>query len=113
MMKKKVKALFQFKNHIQTQPEILNYLAEVDLPQAHPMDSADTLRLKASIILESFFKDSTIPRDQYTWLDIAQSLAQEVRSGDIVTRDDLSLLLDQLQNPGSELFLKALALVMS
>lgn len=77
------------------------------------MDSADTLRLKASIILESFFKDSTIPRDQYTWLDIAQSLAQEVCSGDIVTRDDLSLLLDQLQNPGSALFLKALALVMS
>jgi len=72
-MKKKVKALFQFKNHIQTQPEIPNYLAEVDLPQAHPMDSADTLRLKASIILESFFKDSTIPRDQYTWLDIAST----------------------------------------
>ena len=77
------------------------------------MDSTDTLYLKASIILESFFKDSTIPRDQYTWLDIEQSLTQEVRFGDIVTWDDLSLLLDQLQNSGSALFLKALALVMS
>ena len=41
-------------NHIQTLP---SFLAEVDLPQAHPLDSADTLRLKASIILESCLKD--------------------------------------------------------
>lgn len=102
----------RLKNHIQTQPQIPNFLAEVDLPQAHPLDSADTLRLKASIILESYFKDS-LTRERYTWLDIAQSLAQRVSSGDIVTRDDLSMLLDQLQNPGSELYLKALELLIS
>ena len=95
----------RLKNHIQTQPQIPNFLAEVALPQAHPLDSADTLRLKA----ESYFKDS-LTRDRYTWLDIAQSLAQRVSSGDIVTRDDFSMLLDQLQNPGSELYLKALEL---
>ncbi|KAI5337831.1 hypothetical protein L3X38_017102 [Prunus dulcis] len=67
---------------------------------ASALDSADTLRLKASIILESYFKDS-LTRERYTWLDIAQSLAQRVSSGDIVTRDDLSMLLDQLQNRGS------------
>lgn len=97
-------------NHIQTLP---SFLAEVDLPQAHPLDSADTLRLKASIILESFFKDSLLPRERYNWLDVAQSLAQRVSSGDIVTRDDLSMLLDQLQNPGCELYLQALELLMS
>lgn len=37
-----------------------DFLVEVDLPQAHPMDSPDTLRLKASIMLESFFKDGGI-----------------------------------------------------
>ena len=76
------------------------------------MDSADTLRFKASLILESYFNDS-ITRDRCTWLDVVQSLAQRVSSGDIVTRDDLSMLLDQLHNPGSELYLKALELVMS
>lgn len=80
---------------------IPNFLAEVDLPQAHPMDSADTLRLKASLILESAFKDS-LTRERDTWLDVAQSLAQKVSSGDIVTRDDLSMLLDLLHNPSSE-----------
>ncbi|KAM1233470.1 hypothetical protein ACFX2J_003169 [Malus domestica] len=59
---------------------------DVNKSQAHPLDSADTQRLKA----ESYFKDS-LTRDLYTWLDIAQSLAQRVSSGDIVTRDDFSL----------------------
>jgi hypothetical protein len=31
------------------------------------------------------------------WVDLAQSLAQRGSSGDIVTRDDLSMLLDLLQ----------------
>ena len=99
-------------NHIQIQPQIPDFLAEVDLPQAHPMDSADTLRLKAVIILESYFNSSLL-RERHSWLDVAQSLAQRVSpgDGDIVTRDDLSMLLDQLQNPGSELYLKALELV--
>ncbi|KAM2812051.1 hypothetical protein COP1_044615 [Malus domestica] len=70
----------KLKNHIQIQPQIPNFLADVDLPQAHPLDSAETLRLK----VESYFKDSRT-RDRYTWLDIAQSLAQRVSSGDIVT----------------------------
>lgn len=103
---------WKLKNHIPTQPQIPNFLAEVDLPQAHPMDSADTLRLKASLVLESYFKDS-LTRERYTWLDVTQSLAQRVSSGDIVTRDDLSMLLDQLHNLGSELYLKALELLMS
>lgn len=61
----------------------------------------------------SFKKDSLIPRDQYNWLGLAQSLAQRVSQGDIVTRDDLSMLLEQLKNPASELYMKALELLMS
>lgn len=101
----------KLKNHIPTQPQIPNFLAEVDLPQAHPMDSADTLRLKADIILESYLDSLT--RERYTWLDVTQSLAQRVSSGDIVTRDDISMLLDLLHNPGSENGMKALELLMS
>lgn len=67
------------------------------------MDSADLLREKSAIILQSFFKE--IPRDPFSWLDIVQKLGQTVSSGEIVTRDDLSLVLDLLQNPGSELYM--------
>lgn len=74
------------------------------------MDSADTLRLKAATLLEAYF-DGAIPREQYTRWDIAQNLAQRISPGDIVTREDLSMLVDQLQNPGSEFYLKALELV--
>jgi len=101
----------KLKNHIPTQPQIPNFLAEVDLPQAHPMDSADTLRLKAYIMMESYLDSLT--RERYTWLDVTQSLAQRVSSGDIVTRDDISMLLDLLHNPGSENGMKALELLMS
>ena len=73
------------RKRILTQPLIPDFLAEVDLPRAHPMDSADTLRLKGSIVLESYFKDS-ITRERDTWLDITQSLAQGVRQRDCNTR---------------------------
>lgn len=49
------------KNHIPTPPD---FLAEVDFPQALPMDSADILREKSAIILQSFFKE--MDRDQFT-----------------------------------------------
>jgi hypothetical protein len=62
-------------------------------------------------MLESHFSPS-LPRDQDTWWDIAQNLAQRISPGDIVTWEDLSMLVDQLQNPGSELYLKAFELVM-
>lgn len=91
----------KFKNHIPTPPKSPNFLVEVDFPQAHPMDSADLLREKSAIILQSFFKE--IPRDPFSCLDIIQKLGQTVSSVEIVTRDDLSLVLDLLQNPGSEL----------
>lgn len=45
-------------------------------------------------------------------LDVAQKLAQGMSPGEIVTRDDLHMLVDQLQNPGSELYLKAVELIM-
>lgn len=95
-------------------PQIPDFLLMVDLPQAHPMDSADTLRIKASIILESFFNQyHGVLREQYVWWDIAQSLAQKrVSLGDFVTRDDLSLLVDLLQNPASDLYINALELLL-
>lgn len=74
------------------------------------MDSADLLREKSAFILQSFFKD--ISRDQFTWLDIAQKLAQTVSPGEIVTRNDLSTLLNLLQDPSSELYMKAFELLM-
>jgi len=45
--------------------------------------------------------------------DLAQTLAQRVRQGDIVTRDDLFLLVDQLQSPASEFYLQALTLLLT
>lgn len=48
---------------------------------------------------------SPFERIPWTWLDLAQSLAQRVSPGDVVTRDDLSMLLEQLQNPASSLFI--------
>jgi hypothetical protein len=88
-------------------------LAEVDLPQAQADDSADVLREKAAAIVEAFanlFSNDSIHRDHDTWLDVAQKLAQGMSPGEIVTRDDLHMLVDQLQNPGSELYLKAVEL---
>jgi hypothetical protein len=116
-MNKFIKRIFKWcklKNHSETQPQIKipNFLDEADLPQVHPLDSVDTLRLKSAIILESYFNDS-LTRERYTWLDVAQSLAQRVSPGDLVTRENFIMLLDQLHNPGSELYLKALELVMS
>jgi hypothetical protein len=95
------------------EPTIPDFLLKVDLPQSHPMDSADTLRIKASVILESYFNPyNLLPRDQYSWWDVAQTLAQRVSIGDSVTRDDLSLLVDLLQNPASHLYMKAFELLM-
>lgn len=37
---------------------------------------------------------------------------ERVSPGEIVTRDDLSMLLEQLHNPASELYLKAFELLM-
>ncbi|GAB2301967.1 hypothetical protein Dimus_035998 [Dionaea muscipula] len=94
----------------QARQESRTFWRLLELPQANPMDSADLLREKGAIILQSFFKE--FPRDQFTWLDIVQKLGQRVSSGEIVTRDDLSLVLEQLQNPGSELYLRAFELLM-
>jgi len=81
-------------------------LAEADLPQALPTDSADVLRIKASRILEFFFGDA-VSRDPNTWIDLTEKLASGIGPGDIVTKEDLSMLLDLLQNPGSEIYIKA------
>lgn len=108
----------KFKNHVPnppTPPNIPDFLAEVDLPQAQVDDSANVLRKKAASILESFFNkesDYSIHRDHYTWLDLAQKLAQGMSPGEIVTRDDLHMLVDQLQNPGSELYIQAFEIIM-
>lgn len=75
------------------------------------MDSADILRSKVASLLKARYEES-LTRDYDTWLDIAQSLAQTKSVSDIVTRDDLSLVLNMLQEPGSELYLKALELAM-
>jgi len=89
-------------------------LAEVDLPQAQADDSANVLREKAASMLEAFANiesNCAIHREPDTWLDVAQKLAQGMSPGEIVTRDDLHMLVDQLKNPGSELYLKAVELI--
>lgn len=43
-----------FATYLSTQSQIPNFLGEIDLPQAHSLDSAETIWLKA----ESYFKDS-------------------------------------------------------
>lgn len=117
-MKWKLKKSFKWffrRKHIPTPPKIPDFLAEVDLPQARANDSANVLREKAAIILEAFVDVESkdfIHRDRYTWLDMAQKLAQGMSPGEIVTRDDLHMLVDQLQNPASELYLKALEIIM-
>lgn len=66
-------------------------------------------------MLEAFVNaesNGSIQRDHYTWLDVAQKLAQGMSPGERVSRDDLHMLVDQLQNPGSELYLQALELIM-
>jgi hypothetical protein len=109
-----MKRFFKLTSHTQPKPQIPDFLAGVDLPQALPADSADILRLKASIILEAYFDShGSLPRDKCTWLDVAQSLAQMLSSSDIVTQEGLRMLLDQLQNPGSEFYLRAFELLMS
>ena len=50
-----------------TNPELFGF----DLPASY---SAETLRLKADIILESYLDSLT--RERYTWLDVTQSLAR-------------------------------------
>lgn len=108
----------KFKNHIPNPPtplNIPNFLAEVDLPQAQADDSANVLREKAATMVEAFANiqsNYSIHRDHDTWLDVAQKLAQGMSPGEIVTRHDLHMLVDQLQNPGSELYLKAVELIM-
>ena len=115
--KKRLKWL-KFKNHIPNPPtplNIPNFLAEVDLPQAQADDSANVLREKAATMVEAFANiqsNYSIHRDHDTWLDVAQKLAQGMSPGEIVTRHDLHMLVDQLQNPGSELYLKAVELIM-
>ena len=111
-MEKRLK-WFKLKNQIPTPPKIPNFLAEVDLPQAD--DSANVLREKAAAVMEAFANmesNYSIQRDHDTWLDVAQKLAQGMSPGERVTREDLHMLVDQLKNPGSELFLKALELLM-
>jgi len=65
---------------------------------------------KAASLLESFFAPS-FSRDQYSWSDLAQTLAQRFSQGDIVRRDDLFLLVDQFKSPASEFYLQALNLL--
>ena len=62
-------------------------------------------------MLEAFFtytSDGTIKRDSDFWEDLAQRLAQGMRPGESVSRDDLHMLMDKLQDSRSELYLKAL-----
>jgi hypothetical protein len=99
----------------QPQIQIPEFLASVDLPQAQADDSANVLREKAAAMLEAFANvqsGGSIQRDSYTWLDLAQKLAQGMSPGERVTRDDLHMLVDQLQNPGCELYLQALGVIM-
>lgn len=65
---------------------------------------------KPAIILQSYLEE--VPRDDFTWLDVVQKQAQRVSSSEIVCRDDLFQLLEQLQNPASSLYLQALEIVM-
>lgn len=100
----------------QPKKKIPEFCASVDLPQAQADDSANVLREKAAAMLEAFANvqsGGSIQRDSYTWLDLAQKLAQGMSPGEIVTRDDLHMLVDQLQNPGCELYLKALEVIMN
>ena len=76
------------------------------------MGTSDTLRLKAAIILESYC-EGMHPREQYDWWDVAQPLTQKVSVSDKVTREDLCVLLNQLQNPSSELYLDAVRLMIN
>lgn len=112
-----IKNLFKLKkSHTPCRPESPNpyfFLEEVDFPQAHPTDSADTLRQKAAFILESYFREPAITRSPETWLDLTQKLAQGIRSsGDNVNRDDLKKVLDSLQNPKSDLYFIATKLLL-
>lgn len=68
------------------------WLYEADLPLVHPNDSIDTIRLKVAAILQAW-SNYAIGRDEYTWLDVAQSLAESVKMGDNVSRDDFVLLV--------------------
>ena len=91
----------------QAQDKIPHYLYEADLPQVHPNDSVDTIRLKVAAILQAW-SDYAVLRDEYTWLDVAQSLADKVvKIRDVVRRDDFVLLMDRLYKPDIELYLKA------
>jgi len=82
------------------------------MPQAHPTDSADTLRQKAAFILESYFREPAITRDPDTWFDLTQKLAQGICSGDNVNRDDLKEVLDRLQDQKSDLYFIASTLLL-
>ena len=82
------------------------YFNEADLPQVHPNDSVDTIRLKVAAILQAW-SGYAVLRDEYTWLDAAQSLADKVKIRDVVIRDDFVLLMDRLYKPDIELYLKA------
>lgn len=90
----------------QTQDKIPHYIYEADYPQVHPNDSVDTIRLKVVALLQAW-SGYVVLRDEYTWLDVAQRLADKVKIRDVVTRDDFVLLMDRLHKPDSELYLKA------
>lgn len=67
-------------------------------------------------MLEAFVdyqSDGLIQRDSLTWIDLAQRLAQRMSPGEIVTREDLHILVDRLQNPGSELYIKGFEIIMN
>ena len=63
---------------------------------------------KAAIILESYC-EGMHPREQYDWWDVARSK----KRSDKVTREDLCILLNQLKNPSSELYLDAVRLMIN
>lgn len=88
----------------QTQDKRPYFLYEADYPQVHPNDSVDTIRLKVVALLQARF-GYVIHRDEYTWLDAAQRLADKVKIRYVVTRDDFVLLMDRLHKPDSELYL--------
>ena len=66
-----------------------------------PGDSVDTLRLKVAALLEASFLH-VVMRDSFYWFDIAQKLADSIKTGDVVSREDFVSLLGTLLREGQE-----------
>lgn len=95
------------------EPNLQEYWEEIGIQNADPMDSPETLLIKSAQILERYFNyyERTLP-EPHTWLDLAQSLANKVTPADIVAQTYLNLIAE-LQNPGSELYIEAVKIILS